>query len=112
MSGTDSFIYLEKNENNEKYSIQFDFEDVKVCLKLSEQSLESEVKFYDNTDIPITLRGLQYERLFTKKVYKVELISENAFIEFIKDFDQVLELKDESIKDYELKENEKIAIII
>ena len=112
LSGTDSFIYLEKNENNEKYSIQFDFEDVKVCLKLSEQSLESEVKFYDNTDIPITLRGLQYERLFTKKVYKVELISENAFIEFIKYNKQDLELKDESIKDYELKENEKIAIII
>ena len=113
LSGTNSFIYLEKNENNEKYSIQFDFEDVKVCLKLSEQSLESEVKFYDNTDIPITLRGLQYERLFTKKVYKVELISENAFIEFIKYNKQDLELKDESIKDYELRENEKkIAIII
>ena len=40
------------------------------------------------------------------------MISENAFIEFIKYNKQDLELKDESIKDYELKENEKIAIII
>ena len=41
------------------------------------------------------------------------MISENAFIEFIKYNKQDLELKDESIKDYELRENEKkIAIII
>ena len=35
------------------------------------------------------------------------MISENAFIEFIKYNKQDLELKDESIKDYELRENEK-----